>query len=95
MRRVGSMVSDVAMSWLVLPKTWTGGVVHYKFGKAIKVKGFERTRHLSALPSFLLMALNRISMLQERKGHRIAQIMEQIVAKNARLCPSTIDPMPS
>jgi hypothetical protein len=70
-------------------------VAHYKFGKAIKVKRFERTRHLSALPSFLLMALNRISMLHERKGHRIAPIMEQMVAKNARLRPSTSDPMPS
>ena len=87
------MISDGAMSWPVLPKSRTGGVVHYKFDKAIKVKGFKRTRHLSALPSFLLMTLNRISMLHERKGHRIAQIMEQMVAKNARLCPSTIDPM--
>jgi hypothetical protein len=59
-------LSDVVAS---SPKSRTGGVVHYEFGKAIQMKKFERTRHLSALPWFLPVALNKISMLHERKGH--------------------------
>lgn len=56
-------------------------MIHYEFGKAIQMKKFERTRHLSALPSFLPVALNN------------ALRMEQMMAKNARLRSSTSVPM--
>jgi nucleoside phosphorylase len=75
-------LGDVVVS---SPVKRTGGVIHYDFGKAIQDKQFERTGSLDAPPSYLLAALNKLSVLHERNGHGIAQAIEKMVARNPRL----------
>jgi len=67
------------------PTGRTGGVIHYEFGQTIQDKKFDRTGSLSPPPSFLLTALQKLSTLHERRGHRIAETVNQMVSNNARL----------
>jgi len=67
------------------PTGRTGGVIHYEFGQTIQDKKFNRTGSLSPPPPFLLTALQKLSALHERRGHRIAETVNQMISANARL----------
>jgi nucleoside phosphorylase len=75
-------LGDVVVS---SPVGRTGGVIHYEFGKTIQNQKFKRTGSLDAPPAKLLTALNVVSALHERKGHRIAQSVDDMIRKNPRL----------
>lgn len=62
-----------------------GGVLPYKFGKAVQDKDFEITGSLNSPPTSLLAALNQLDMMHERKGNRITDIVREMVARNLRV----------
>ena len=62
----------------------TGGVLSYDFDKAVHGE-FEITGSLNIPPPILLTTLNRLEMLHERKGHRIAETVRKMVRKNPRV----------
>ena len=61
-----------------------GGVLPYDFYKAVRGE-FEITGSLNIPPPILLTTLNRLEMLHERKGHRIAETVRTMVRKNPRV----------
>ncbi|ERF76362.1 hypothetical protein EPUS_07069 [Endocarpon pusillum Z07020] len=63
----------------------TGGVLPYSFGKAVQGKDFEITGSLNSPPTFLLTALNQLDTLHERKGHRIAYTIQEMLTRNPSL----------
>ena len=63
----------------------TGGVLPYRFGKAVQGKEFEITGSLNSPPTVLLTALNQLDTLHERKGHRIADTIRTMVTRNPRV----------
>ncbi|KAL6717736.1 hypothetical protein ACLMJK_003821 [Lecanora helva] len=63
----------------------TGGVLPYRFGKAVQGKEFEITGSLNSPPTVLLTALNHLDTLHERKGHRIADTVQAMVTRNPRM----------
>lgn len=75
-------LGDVVVS---SPTGRTGGVIHYEFGKTIQNQRLERIGALDAPPVMLLTALSVISARHERKGHRIAEMVQGMVDQNARL----------
>ena len=75
-------LGDVVVS---SPTGRTGGVIHYEFGKTIQDQKFDRTGSLTPPPPFLLTALQKLSALHERRGHGIAETVNQMVISNARL----------
>jgi nucleoside phosphorylase len=62
-----------------------GGVLPYKFGKAVQGKHFEITGSLNSPPTVLLTALSQLDTLHERKGNRIADTVQRMVTRNPRL----------
>jgi len=79
-------LGDVVVS---SPTGRAGGVIHNEFGKTIQGKNqdlkFERTGSLSPPPPVLLNALQKLSALHERRGHGIAEMVNQMISKNPRL----------
>jgi nucleoside phosphorylase len=75
-------LGDVVVS---SPTGRTGGVIHYEFGKTIQNQRLEQTGVLDAPPVMLLTALSVIGACHERKGHRIAEMVQRMVDQNARL----------
>jgi len=75
-------LGDVVVS---SPTGRAGGVIHYEFGKTIQDKKFERTGSLTPPPPFFLTALQKLTALHERRGHGIAETVNQMVINNARL----------
>jgi nucleoside phosphorylase len=67
------------------PVARTGGVIHYEFGKTIQNQRFERTGYLNAPPQILLNAVNKLSTLHERHGHRILESIDDLIKRNPRL----------
>lgn len=63
----------------------SGGVLPYKFGKAVQDKDFKITGNLNSLPTSLLVALNQLDIIHERKGNRISDIVREMVAQNLRV----------
>jgi len=63
----------------------TGGVLPYKFGKAVQGRDFEITGDLNSPPTILLTALNRLDMLHQRKGNDIADTVRTMINKNPRM----------
>ncbi|KAM0799185.1 nucleoside phosphorylase domain-containing protein [Usnea florida] len=61
----------------------TRGVLPYNFDKAVHGES-EITGSLKIPPPILLATLNRLEMLHERKGHRIAETV-RTMAKNPRI----------
>jgi nucleoside phosphorylase len=82
-----SLKHDIRLGDVVVssPVGRTGGVIHYEFGKTIQNQKFERTGSLDAPPPMLLTALNTIGTRHERKGHHIAESVNEIIARNPRL----------
>jgi uncharacterized delta-60 repeat protein len=82
-----SLKNDIRLGDVVVssPVGRTGGVIYYEFGKTIQDQQFERTGALDAPPSMLLMALSVIGGRHERKGHRIAESINEMVERNPRL----------
>jgi len=78
---------DIRLGDVVIssPVGRTGGVIHYEFGKTIQNQKFERTGALDAPPPMLLMALSTIGARHERKGHHIAESVNEMVERNSRL----------
>jgi nucleoside phosphorylase len=75
-------LGDVVVS---SPVGRTGGVIHYEFGKAVQERKFQRMGSLDSPPPALLTALNKVSAQHERKGHRIAESVSDMVERNRRL----------
>jgi nucleoside phosphorylase len=75
-------LGDVVVS---IPSGQAGGVTHYEMGKTVQNQKLERTGHLDAPPSVLLNAVQKLSTLHKRKGHRISQTMVAAISKNSRL----------
>ena len=67
------------------PTSRNGGVIQYDFGKTIQEQEFKETGHLPAPPTIILNALAHISAKHERKGHRIAKTVADMLTKNKRL----------
>ena len=95
--RVGLMVGigggapghqyDIRLGDVVVgcPVGRSGGVLPYKFGKAVQDKDFEITGNLNSPPTSLLTALSQLEMIHERKGNRIADTVREMVARNLRV----------
>jgi len=75
-------LGDVVVS---SPTGKTGGVIHYELGKTIQGKKFDRTGSLSPPPAILLNALQKLNALHERRGHQIAETVNQMIRTNTRL----------
>ncbi|KAL8701981.1 MAG: hypothetical protein Q9201_004627 [Fulgogasparrea decipioides] len=75
-------LGDIVVNY---PARRTGGVLPYKFGKAVQGQEFEVTGGLNSPPTVLLTALNTLEMNHERKGNRIANTVRTMVKKNPRL----------
>jgi nucleoside phosphorylase len=82
-----SLKHDIRLGDVVVssPVGRTGGVIHYEYGKTIQNQKFERTGVLNAPPPMLLTALSAIGTRHERRGHRIAESVNKMVAQNPRL----------
>lgn len=95
--RVGLMVGigggapgdkhDIRLGDVVVgcPVGRSGGVLPYRFGKAVQDKDFEMTGSLNSPPTSLLTALNQLDTIHERKGNRIADTVRAMVARNPRV----------
>jgi len=92
-----SAIHDIRLGDVVVssPTGRTGGVIHYEFGKTIQDKTFERTGSLSPPPTVLLNALQKLSSLHERRGHRIAETVNQMISHNSRLKKNYRHPDPA
>jgi len=75
-------LGDVVVS---SPTGRTAGVIHYELGKTVQNKKFERTGSLTPPPPVLLNALQKLSALHERRGHRIAETVTRMTSTNRRL----------
>ena len=75
-------LGDVVVGY---PVGRSGGVLPYKFGKAVQDKDFEIIGNLNSPPTSLLTALNQLDTMHERKGNRIADIIREMVARNPRV----------
>lgn len=51
----------------------TRGVLSYKYGKEVQGKEFEITKSLNSPLTLLLMALNQLDAIHERKEHHIVE----------------------
>jgi hypothetical protein len=82
-----SQTHDIRLGEVVVssPQGTTGGVIHYEFGKTKQNQKFQLTGSLDVPPSFVLTALSDIETQHLRRGHRIAQSIEHILARNPRL----------
>lgn len=67
------------------PGVRNGGVLPYRFGRAVQDKEFQITGSLNSPPTLLLTALNQLDMLHDRKGHRIAETVRRMVIENPRI----------
>jgi nucleoside phosphorylase len=95
--RIGMMVGigggapskkhDIRLGDVVVgcPVGRTGGVLPYKFGKAVQGKHFEITGSLNSPPTVLLTALNQLDTLYERKGNHVADTVQRMVTRNPKL----------
>ncbi len=95
--RVGLMVGigggapgdkhDIRLGDVVVgcPVGRSGGVLPYRFGKAVQDKDFEMTGSLNSPPTSLLTALNQLDTRHERKGNGIADTVRAMVARNPRV----------
>lgn len=94
--RIGLMVGvgggvptrhDVRLGDVVVstPRNGLGGVLQYDFGKTIQGKSFQHTGFLDQPPTILRNAVAGLSTHYERKGHKIEQAVENVIASNRRL----------
>ncbi|OJD33131.1 pfs domain-containing protein [Diplodia corticola] len=72
-------LGDVAVS---MPEGVTGGVIQYDLGKDLADGSFERKGYLNAPPTALLSALGKIRGNHKRKGHRIQDLLAEMIEKN-------------
>lgn len=94
--RVGLMVGigggvptnhDIRLGDVVVsaPKDGSSGVYHYDFGKTIQGRSFVNTGVSNQPPSALRAALQGLETQYERKGHRIEERINKILAKERLL----------
>ena len=62
----------------------TGGVLPYDFDKAVHAES-DITGSLKIPPPILLTKLNRLELLHERKGHRVAETVRTMARKYPRV----------
>lgn len=84
-------LGDVVVS---LPVGRASGVIHYDYGKTIQNRQFERTGSLNAPPTILLTAIQKLSTLHQRKGHRIKDTADRMIENNPRLRKKFQHPVP-
>ena len=79
--------TDIRLGDVVVSKPVgrTGGVIHYDFGKLNQNKVFERTGSLNSPPSLLLSAVQKLVSNHKRRGHKIAETLEEMIQRNPRL----------
>ena len=75
-------LGDVVVGY---PVGRSGGVLPYKFGKAVQDKDFEITGSVNSPPTSLLTALSQLDMIHERKGNRITNTVQAMAALNPRV----------
>lgn len=82
-----SQKTDIRLGDVVVsrPVGRTGGVVYYDFGKLIQNKMFEWTGSLNSPPPLLLSAVQKLITNHKRRGHKIAETVEQMIQRNPRL----------
>ena len=82
-----SQKHDIRLGDVVIgcPMERTGGVLPYKFDKAMQGKEFEITGSLNSPPTLLLTALKQLDILHERNGHHIAETVRTMVSRNPRI----------
>ncbi|KUL82102.1 hypothetical protein ZTR_10071 [Talaromyces verruculosus] len=84
---VPSTKHDIRLGDIVVsaPRDNEGGVFQYDFGKTIQEQAFQHTQFLNQPPTILRGAVMGIQAQHERKGHRLEEVIETILAKNPKL----------
>ena len=80
-REIDIRLGDIVVSE---PSGQNGGVVQYDAGKATAA-GFELKGFLNAPPTALLNATTKLKARHQRKAPRVAQIMQDMLARNTRM----------
>ncbi|KAJ5628183.1 hypothetical protein N7490_010411 [Penicillium lividum] len=68
-----------------IPSNGRGGIFQYDFGKAIQDQEFKPTGFHNQAPTFLRSAVNGLAVKYEREGHRIEDIIREVLEKEPRL----------
>lgn len=79
--------NDVRLGDIVVscPAGKSGGVIQYDFGIAMQNKEFQRTGVLNTPPYGLLTAVQQLSSVHERRGHKIVETINSAITRNPRL----------
>ncbi|KAJ5173233.1 hypothetical protein N7492_005826 [Penicillium capsulatum] len=94
--RIGLMVGiaggvptqhDIRLGDIVVssPRDGMGGVLEYDFGKTVQCRSFQHTRFLDQPPQVLRSAVAGIRSQYKRKGHRLREMVNQILDGNPNL----------
>ncbi|AEO57476.1 hypothetical protein MYCTH_94266 [Thermothelomyces thermophilus ATCC 42464] len=76
------------------PGDGEGGVFQYDFGKAVQNKKFEVTRRLDQPPQVVRTAVSGLKAQYRRKGHKLAEAVDGVLANNTRLKATHARPDP-
>lgn len=82
-----SQKHDIRLGDIVVsaPRACEGGVFQYDFGKTIQDQAFQHTRLLNQPPTTLRTAMAGLQTQYKRKGHKLAEAINVIFERNARL----------
>ncbi|EPS40848.1 hypothetical protein H072_5262 [Dactylellina haptotyla CBS 200.50] len=75
-------LGDIVVSAL---RNGKGGVFQYDFGKTIQNQAFRTTGFLNQPPVLLRTAVSGLASVYERKGHRLTEAIDDVLARNKRL----------
>ncbi|KAL2167850.1 hypothetical protein VTG60DRAFT_717 [Thermothelomyces hinnuleus] len=87
---------DIRLGDIVVssPGDGEGGVFQYDFGKAVQNKKFEVTRRLDQPPQIVRTAVSGLKAQYRRKGHKLAEAVDGVLAQNTRLKATHARPDP-
>ena len=87
---------DIRLGDIVVssPSDGRGGVLQYDFGKTIQEQSFQQTRFLNQPPRALRTALTGLMAHYEANGHRLDQMIDDVLAKKRRLRSKYARPHP-
>ncbi|KAJ5752534.1 hypothetical protein N7520_009451 [Penicillium odoratum] len=78
-----------------IPKNGRGGIFQYDFGKAIQDQEFKPTGFHNKAPTFLRNAVSGLAMKYEHEGHRIEDLIRELLEKKPRLRKKYSRPNPA